>query len=75
MSREMSTNLFPELGNKDKIIGVIFVCMSHNLWLWLWEALTPKLGCSDKILINVVFLIGSEEAGLQDLDCLDLLNP
>ena len=71
----MSTHLFPELGNKDKIVGVIFVCTSSNLCLWLWEALAPKLGCSGKVLIDLVFFVCAEEAGLEDLDCLDLLNP
>ena len=67
--------LFPELGNEGKIIRVILVCTSRYFLLWFWEALAPKLSRSGKILIDLVFLVGSEEAGLQDLDGFDLLDP
>ena len=74
MRAECETNLFPELGDKYKIVRVVFKWTSHNICLWLGEALAPKLSCSCKILIDLVFFVCSEEAGLQDLDCLELLN-
>ena len=58
----------------SKVVGVIFEQMSNNIHFWLWAALAPKLSHSGKILIDLVFLVRLEEAGLQDLNCFDLLN-
>jgi hypothetical protein len=51
---KICTGTLPELGDKDRIIGVVFVCTSRNLCLCLWEALAPKLGCSGKVLIDLL---------------------
>ena len=58
--------------NVDLFLDLMYEC---KIYFWLWEVLTPKFSCSGNILLDQVFLVSSEEALLQDLNCLNLLNP